>query len=460
MQFEKMGKPTGEKPPRKPSPPGTPPPPKAPAQPSRHKAAGTAVKKRPFAFFYLPDGGLDKKMVALFSALIGGIVILVVLISLALLLPGCQQTPAASSQSSSKAPVIVGDASYDKTQNSLPQAEYAGTILPQSEDAGDAYVDETLFLGDSNTVRLVEFGADTGITLQNGIGVVGEAIQGAVQNNNIIFQGYNNVTMAKSVALVQPRRVVITFGTNNVGYTPVDDFIEYYQSFIGQIRQEYPSADIIIAAVPPIAQQHQSPQLSQSEVDKYNRALVELAQEEDCRFLNWSEALKDESTGYAKEGMMEKDGIHITRQAAQNLMEYFRTHSYITEDTRPKPLKAVPVHVQTPAPVVSSSSSSGKAPAATTGSSSLSSSVAPSSSSSSSSPPAPTPPVSTPTPPEITPPSPTPPAPTPPAPPNPTPPEVTPPAPDVPVPPPPTGPELTAPDPTLPSAGDTSPVPA
>ena len=49
---------------------------------------------------------------------------------------------------------LVADSSYDKNQNTIDTNKYSSTILEESADAGQSYVDETLFLGDSNTARM------------------------------------------------------------------------------------------------------------------------------------------------------------------------------------------------------------------------------------------------------------------------------------------------------------------
>ena len=97
-------------------------------------------------------------------------------------------------------------------------------------------------------------------------------------------------------------------------------------------------------------------------MDEYNKALVEMCQEKDWKFLNSAEVLKDSVTGYAKSGYVEtSDGIHLTRTAMDALFNYIRTHSYITEDDRPA-LTTIPKHtgdkdaVVYTVPVVSSSS--------------------------------------------------------------------------------------------------------
>ena len=49
---------------------------------------------------------------------------------------------------------LVTESGYNKDQNTIDQTQYSSTILEESEDAGQDYVDETLFLGDSNTARM------------------------------------------------------------------------------------------------------------------------------------------------------------------------------------------------------------------------------------------------------------------------------------------------------------------
>ena len=109
-----------------------------------------------------------------------------------------------------------------------------------------------------------------------------------------------------------------------------------YQTGIESIVEAYPSVDILINAIPPLGQQHSNQSLTQTQVDEYNKALVEMCKEKGWKFLNSAEVLKDSATGYAKSGYVESsDGIHLTRAAMEALFDYIRTHSCITEDDRP-----------------------------------------------------------------------------------------------------------------------------
>ena len=242
----------------------------------------------------------------------------------------------AASDSAVEPESIITESGYNKEENTIDTTAYSATILPESSDAGQTYVDETLFLGDSNTARMYRM--FDFCTYDNAIGSVGMsakslATYACVELNN----SGSYVTMAKAVAGMQPKRVIITFGTNDLSPSyKAADFVKNYQTGIESIVEAYPSVDIIINAIPPLGQQHSNQSLTQTQVDEYNKALVEMCKEKGWKFLNSAEVLKDSATGYAKSGYVESsDGIHLTRAAMEALFDYIRTHSYITEDDRP-----------------------------------------------------------------------------------------------------------------------------
>ena len=257
---------------------------------------------------------------------------------------------------------MVVESGYDKEENTIDTQAYTSTILEQTADAGESYVDETLFLGDSNTARMYRM--FDYCSYDNAIGSVGMTAKSLASFACVQLStasGY--VTMPQAVAKLQPRRVILTFGTNDLNPSyKAADFVKNYQTGIEAIVTAYPSVDIIVNAIPPIGQQHSNQSLTQTQVDEYNKALVEMCQTKGWKFLNSAEVLKDSVTGYAKSGYVEtSDGIHLTRTAMDALFNYVRTHSYITEDDRPA-LTTIPKHtgdkdaVVYTVPVVSSSS--------------------------------------------------------------------------------------------------------
>ena len=269
-------------------------------------------------------------------------VMLLVCIAISLALIGAFDSGAGSSTADSGS--MVTESGYNKEQNTIDAQAYDATILPTTADAGDSYIEETLFLGDSNTARMYRL--FDYCSYDNAIGSVGMSAKSLASFACVqlsISSSY--ITMPQAVAKLQPCRVLLTFGTNDLNPSyKTADFIKNYQSGIEAIVAAYPSVDIIVNSIPPIGQQHSNQSLTQTQVDEYNKALVQMCQDKGWKFLNSAEVLKDTATGYAKSGYVEaSDGIHLTRTAMEALFTYIRTHSYITEDDRPA-LTSIPKH--------------------------------------------------------------------------------------------------------------------
>ena len=270
-------------------------------------------------------------------------IVLVTSLTAFLVVHGLSSTDADSESQTTEE--MVDEEGYDKDQNTIDTTQYTSTILEESEDAGQEYIDDTLFLGDSNTARMYRM--FDYCSYDNAIGSVGMSARSLATYECVKFEGLSGYkTMPEAVAIMQPQRVIITFGTNDLSPSnSTENFIESYEKGIKAVQEAYPSVDIIINSIPPLGKQHSNQSLTQTQVDEYNKAIVQMCQDNGWKFLNSAEVLKDSSTGYAKSGYVESsDGIHLTRSAMDALFEYIRTHSYITEDDR-STLTAVPAHI-------------------------------------------------------------------------------------------------------------------
>lgn len=245
---------------------------------------------------------------------------------------------------------------YEQSEYEREAAQFADLFLPKTDDAGEKYLQETLFVGDSNTVRLANFGE---IEMNSMAAVVGMGVQSVPGSACIWFAGYDNpVTMPKAAALLQPRRMIVMFGTNNTDMD-TDDFVKAYQEALEALQKAYPYADLIIASIPPVGANKPDAAATQKKVDSFNLGLAKLAQQNGYQFLNSVEVLKD-NNGYMKPAYVENDGLHFTAKGASVYIDYVRTHSYITDDTRPT-LKARPTRISPP--VIESPSPPPQAPA-------------------------------------------------------------------------------------------------
>ena len=282
------------------------------------------------------------KTEALIAVCLGALALLILFG--ALLIRGCsapEEEPEATPEPTEETEV------YDASAGVLDKKEYDGTVLEETKDAGESYIESTLFLGDSNTARfLAVVNSDTKKTFtskSNTIGVVGMGID-AIASFPCMDFSTGRYSMPQSVAILQPERVIITMGTNNLygSSTETKSFIERYPKGIQAIEKAYPSVDIIVNAIPPVSKNTTYTNVKMVQIDAYNKAIAKMCQDNDWKFLDSSEALKDEKTGYAKDGYMISDGLHLSEKGLRALFEYIRTHSYITDDDRPKPLAAIP----------------------------------------------------------------------------------------------------------------------
>ena len=152
--------------------------------------------------------------------------------------------------------------------------ETSSALLPETADAGEDYQKETLFIGDSNTVRLYANGL---VSLQQFCAKEGIGTSAALNEGIVTFKRDDNrYTIAQAVAKMKPRRVVMTFGTNDTGMA-VEDFISNYKQLVQAIQTSYPYTDIIVNTVPPVPADHSNyPNMDQTRIDDFNMALLSM----------------------------------------------------------------------------------------------------------------------------------------------------------------------------------------
>ena len=227
----------------------------------------------------------------------------------------------------------VADPTSGEDLSSHYQIDNASTaLLTETADAGTDYLNDTLFLGDSNTVRLYNNGL---ISLQQFCAKEGIGTQVALNEGIVTFKkDSNHYTIPQAVAMMKPRRVVMTFGTNDTGME-VSDFIAHYTALIQAIQQSYPYTDIIVNTVPPVPADHSNyPHMDQAKIDDFNMALLALCEQLGVRFLNSAEALKG-SDGYGIADYYTSGDIHLKSAGLKAVLNYLRTHALQTEDRRP-----------------------------------------------------------------------------------------------------------------------------
>ena len=222
--------------------------------------------------------------------------ILTIAITMTLLKRG--KTPAAPGEQPSSEVLVPGE---EDISDHYQISETSAALLPETADAGESYQKETLFLGDSNTVRLYANGL---ISLQQFCAKEGIGTHAALNEGIVTFKKDSSTyTIAQAVAKMKPRRVVIMLGTNDTGMS-VDEFISSYTALV------------------------------QAKIDDFNMALLSMCEQMGLKFLNSAEALKD-ANGYGREDYYQTGDIHLKPVGLKAMLSYLRTHAYQTDDRRP-----------------------------------------------------------------------------------------------------------------------------
>lgn len=195
---------------------------------------------------------------------------------------------------------------------------------PQPQATTD-YLYGTVFAGDSNTVRLGAYGLiDPAVCFaKDSIGV------SAVTYLQLVESDYYTLTIPEAIQYNQPNRVVMTFGTNDVGGLYTYQFIEQYRSAVDAIRRA-DDCEIFVNSIFPAREWNSYTKLTKERIEYFNEALRAMCEEDGIPFINSYEVLVDED-GWCKPEYTIDDGVHLNDAGLQVFLDYFQSHAYEAE---------------------------------------------------------------------------------------------------------------------------------
>ena len=242
--------------------------------------------------------------------------------------------------------VPAGDASTgDETQETSQDTQavpgmsttYDHVILPETPDAGIAYQDKLIFVGDSITAHMVKRGGLTGGELTAQVWHTENNmlnLNSEVTSAKIIYPATKaKMTVAEAAALAKPEIMVITLGIDwGVAYLSEEDFKACYTALVQAIKQASPHTAVILQSILPVTARvsEEMPQISNQKIDICNTWVKAVADACDCPYLDTQSVLKgtDNALQVAYDN---SDGIHLTAEAYAVMLQYIRTHAYIPE---------------------------------------------------------------------------------------------------------------------------------
>lgn len=205
---------------------------------------------------------------------------------------------------------------------------YQDVVLPETSDGGDAYVNDTILIGDSISVNAGYYGYYPKENIW---------AKESVQPENIhtwtlrIGRTGKEMLAVDAAAEFKPKRVIINLGSNSISWMTPEYFTEQYEKLVANLKSTSPNTEIIVSSVYPVEKRYDDPQRSKtstsnSKANTANCYLAEMCRRQEVKFLNVAEILKDEHGQGRADLLYEKDGIHPRKETYEPIVKYIRTH--------------------------------------------------------------------------------------------------------------------------------------
>ena len=220
------------------------------------------------------------------------------------------------------------------------ETEPPSTLLGETEDRGQDYLDSFIFFGESTTYHLKSRGVLSGGTETTQVWAPDNGTVNLDATTTALKIRYPEtgeyLTVAQAAARKQPRYMLLTFGLNGAPGNVkrgADYFKGCYRQLIEAILEASPTTRIILQSAFPVASNMDMSRYTvtldelNEHIDTLNGWTRELAEEMGLRYLNSAEILRD-GQGRLKITYQNGDGHHLTKQAYLVLLEYIRTHGY------------------------------------------------------------------------------------------------------------------------------------
>lgn len=219
----------------------------------------------------------------------------------------------------------------DTPDTQQPQTD--SVVLGETEDAGREYLDRIIFLGDSTTYGI-------GYYYGRGYTELCPPEQIWTPSSGTLTLAYQStatvvypetgaeIPIIDAVTAAQPDIMLLTLGVNGISFMGEQWFIDEYKLLINNIKAASPNTKIIVNSIYPVANSYASiDQISNEKIVAANGWLKQVAEDTGSKFLNTYEVLVGEN-GALPESSHNGDGLHLSGESFEVVMEYIRTHAY------------------------------------------------------------------------------------------------------------------------------------
>ena len=266
----------------------------------------------------------------------GAIIICSVLVLVSIVFVACADPNAESLESPPVSETAISPTPdpQNPDDGAAQQTAQTATRLALTEAAGAEYIDKFVFLGDSTTNGLRDYGVLSGGTATTQVWTPTSGTL-SLFNQSIATIVYpetgQEISISDAVAEKKPEYLMITLGVNGVSSMEEDYFKSEYTALVTRIKEASPETIIILNSIYPVASDYRYiGEISNEKIAAANAWIEQIAQETGVKYLYTYETIADEF-GTLPQNLQNGDGIHLSTEGYNKVLEYIRTHAYNLE---------------------------------------------------------------------------------------------------------------------------------
>lgn len=195
------------------------------------------------------------------------------------------------------------DAVLDSTESIGSQEDETEVVFKES---GTEYFADALFIGDSRTVGLSEYGdlGDADVFANSGMSVF------KIFETDISVKSVGKTNLENLLESKQYGKIYIMLGINEMGY-PYESVVSKYQKLVDRVRALQPNALIFLQANLHVTKSKSegNPTYSNEKIDKLNQAISQMADDEKMFYIDVNEVFDDGEGNLADE--YTADNAHV-----------------------------------------------------------------------------------------------------------------------------------------------------
>lgn len=227
----------------------------------------------------------------------------------------------------------VGETSAD-TQTETMTTEEPQPIEPSEElpkevvyhTVDDSYFDDAVFIGDSRTVGMYEYGgleetstfyASTGLTIYKMFDSKIVAVPGQKKK----------ITVEEALSEKQFAKIYLMIGINEMGTGTVESFMKAYGEAVQHLQQLQPDAVIYLQAIMKVTTERsgQGDYITNEGIEARNEEIAKLADDEKIFYLDVNPLICDETGGMV--ASYTYDGVHLKARYIPIWLDFLKEHA-------------------------------------------------------------------------------------------------------------------------------------